>query len=316
MRRWDAPACFNPRDSRHREHVQAIVDRHVSTRATAASDRDLRDADVRVDVVVVSTLATAASDRDSEACSVTQVGVTPFQPARPRTAIATLSARSARARPLRSFNPCDRSQRSRRPAVGVAPSGRQCFNPRDRNQRSRRSGWEARAEALFQPARPAASGPRRRAFGTDASLKIRISTRATAASDRDLRRTKLARKTSRFNPRDRRQRLRPSGHVPFREVDVISTRATADSDRDVRHRRRPTHHFNPCGRRQPRDRGQRSRPSARARSRRGFNPRDRSQRSGPGTGGEARFNPRDRSQRSRPPPTTPNPVTLVSFQLL
>jgi hypothetical protein len=131
-----------------------------------------------------------------------------FQPMRPQSAIATQNPPM----PKRCFNPRARDTNCREPAL----SHLRCFNPRDRYQRSRR----------FRGSPPALVTSAQRGLSNDF---IRISTRATLNNEQrrailktafHLARPPPALATShqslevsgsrRFNPRNRRQRLRCS----------------------------------------------------------------------------------------------------------
>ena len=104
----DHPARFNPRGPRTaiatRLCRRTDIDRdRVSIRATANSDRDVEDHAGTRRRAVVSIRATANSDRDTS-LYVSPTPLRVFQPARPRTAIAT--SRAARpATALAAFQP-------------------------------------------------------------------------------------------------------------------------------------------------------------------------------------------------------------------
>ncbi len=236
----------------------------------------------------VSTRATADSDRDPIRGTRAYCRRL-FQSARPRTAIAT-SASHVRAlhRAGASSTPCRRS-----------------FNPHDRDQRTRRRGEPIRTGdyAGFQLARPRTAIVTR-AFSAAERVRTVVSTHATADSDRGSRQTfggaSVSIRATAASSRDliheyERQRL----GLTFQHTRPRTAIATLPSLK-VRAC------FGACF--NPRDRGQRSRPSDRARARsapRSFNPRDRDQRSrsvssGLRSSGKLGFNPRDRGQRSRP----------------
>ena len=140
----------------------------VSIRTTADNDRDMPRSRRKVSVSSGFQSArprTTIATTDGKGFLVLEEL---FQSARPRTAIATCK-RSPTSFARRGFNPRDRGQR-------------------DRGQRSRPGDGPVDREQIlsFQPARPQSAIAIRRCRRCDPNVR-RVSTHATAASDRDLR---------------------------------------------------------------------------------------------------------------------------------